>query len=45
MQDRAGWYMTAGRGLVMYFMPGHTVHEFENPVYAQILVNAVTFKP
>jgi len=45
MQDRAGWYMKAGRGLVMYFMPGHTVHEFENPVYAQILVNAVTFKP
>lgn len=45
MQDRAGWYMSAGRGIVMYFMPGHTEHEFEHPAYAQILVNAVMFKP
>ncbi len=45
MQDTAGWYKRAGKGMVMYFMPGHSVAEFENPAYAQILVNAVRFKP
>lgn len=45
MQDRAGWYMPAGKGWVLYFMPGHSIHDFENPVYAQILTNAVTFQP
>ena len=45
MQDTAGWYKQAGRGLVMYFMPGHSAKEFENPAYAQILVNAVAFRP
>ncbi len=45
MQDTAGWYKRAGRGIVMYFMPGHSVKEFENPTYSQILVNAVAFQP
>lgn len=45
MQDTAGWYKRAGKGMVMYFMPGHSVTEFENPAYAQILVNAVLFQP
>lgn len=45
MQDTAGWYKKAGRGLVMYFMPGHSVREFQSPAYAQILVNAVAFQP
>lgn len=40
MQDTAGWYRPAGKGWVLYFMPGHTVAEFENPAYARILVNA-----
>jgi trehalose utilization protein len=45
MQDRAGWYEKTGRGLVFYFMAGHSGKDFENPVYAQILVNAVLFQP
>lgn len=45
MQDRAAWYMKAGKGLVMYFMPGHSAREFEDPAYAQILLNAVQFQP
>lgn len=44
-QKSAGWYMRAGRGLVMYFMPGHSVRDFENPSYGQILVNAAAFRP
>ncbi len=45
MQDPAGWYKKAGKGWVMYFMAGHSGKEFEDPAYAQILTNAVTFKP
>ncbi|MGE5567641.1 MAG: FG-GAP-like repeat-containing protein [Rhodospirillales bacterium] len=45
MQDTAGWYKRAGRGIVMFFMPGHSEREFENPAYSQILVNAVAFQP
>ncbi|MEN6535266.1 MAG: ThuA domain-containing protein [Bryobacteraceae bacterium] len=41
MQDRAGWMMPVGKGHVLYFMPGHSPRDFENPGYAQILLNAV----
>lgn len=44
-QDTAGWYKKAGKGWVMYFMAGHSGKEFEDPVYSQILTNAVNFKP
>jgi hypothetical protein len=44
MQDSAGWIMKADKGTVIYFMPGHTEHEFENPIYGQILLNAVKYK-
>lgn len=44
-QDTAGWYKRAGKGWVMYFMAGHSEKEFENPAYAQILVNAVNYRP
>ena len=43
-QDTGGWYKKAGKGWVMYFMAGHSGKEFEDPVYAQILVNAVEAK-
>ena len=42
MQDRAGWYKRAGKGHLFYFMEGHSVKEFQNPVYSQMVVNAVT---
>lgn len=41
-QDTAGWYRRAGKGWVVYFMAGHSVAEFHNPVCARILVNAIT---
>jgi hypothetical protein len=40
MQDRGGWMMPAGRGLVFYFQPGHFARDFENPTFLQILVNS-----
>jgi Trehalose utilisation len=42
-QPSAGWYRPAEKGTVMYFMVGHNASDFDNPVYAQILANAVTF--
>lgn len=45
MQDRAGWYKQAGKGWLFYFMAGHTALDFENPIYGQIVVNAVVFQP
>lgn len=45
MQESAGWILPAERGWVLYFMPGHSAKDFENPVFGQILVNAVRFDP
>jgi Trehalose utilisation len=45
VQDTAGWYKKAEKGWVMYFMAGHSGKEFDDPAYAQILTNAVNFKP
>jgi hypothetical protein len=42
-QPTAGWYRPAEKGTVMYFMVGHNASDFDNPVYAQILANAVKF--
>lgn len=44
MQDTAGWLRSAGKGWVVYFMPGHSLHDFENPTYRQIVLNAITQK-
>jgi Trehalose utilisation len=45
MQAHAGWIKPAGKGTVIYLMPGHTKHDFENPAYSRIVLNAVTYKP
>jgi Trehalose utilisation len=45
VQDRAGWLKPAGRGLVIYLMPGHTKKDFEDATYGRIVVNAVLYKP
>jgi len=45
MQDMAGWLKQTGSGMVIYFMPGHRGEDFNNSVYRQILINAVTYQP
>lgn len=44
MQSHAGWIKTAGKGTVIYLMPGHTKHDFEDPTYGRIVLNAIAFK-
>lgn len=45
MQDRSAWCMPVEKGWVFYSQPGHTEADFENPVYARIIANAVIYKP
>ena len=45
MQDRAGWLKPSGKGWIVYLLPGHTIEDFKNPVYARLVLNAVLFKP
>ena len=45
MQDRGAWYKPAGKGHVFYFQPGHTAKDFKNKNYAQMILNAINFKP
>jgi type 1 glutamine amidotransferase len=44
MQDTAGWLKPADKGWIVYLMPGHTKHDFEDPAYGRIVVNAITWK-
>ena len=45
MQDHAGWVKPAGKGWIVYLMAGHAQHDFENPAYGRIVVNAVIYRP
>lgn len=45
MQDRSAWCMRVEKGWVFYSQPGHTGADFENPIYARIIANAVIYKP
>jgi hypothetical protein len=44
-QDRAGWIKPAGKGWVVYLMPGHRISDFENVAYGRIVLNAIIGKP
>ncbi|UCH10618.1 MAG: ThuA domain-containing protein, partial [Fidelibacterota bacterium] len=43
LQDRAGWIKDAGKGDIIYLMPGHEAHEYENPNISQMVLNAVNW--
>jgi hypothetical protein len=45
MQSHAGWIKSAGKGAIIYLMPGHTKRDFENPTYSRIVLNAFIYKP
>jgi hypothetical protein len=44
-QDRAGWIKPAGKGQIIYFMPGHSLSDFQDPTFGRIVLNAVIYKP
>jgi hypothetical protein len=40
-QVNEGWIKRAGKGWIVYIQMGHTVHECENRVFGQIVLNAI----
>jgi hypothetical protein len=44
MQDRAVWLKKYGEGEVVYLMPGHSAHDFENVNFSQMILNAINWE-
>lgn len=44
MQQHAGWIRKIGKGMIIYLMPGHSVRDFQNTIYSQMVLNAVLYK-
>lgn len=44
-QQTAGWIRRAGKGWVVYLMPGHTSGDFGDDVYGRVVLNAIIWKP
>lgn len=44
-QDRSGWLKKAGKGWIIYFQAGHSSSDFQNPLYLQMIQNALTWNP
>jgi len=45
MQDRAVWLKPYGEGHIVYILPGETPADYENPKIAQMILNAIVWKP
>ncbi|UCH61775.1 MAG: ThuA domain-containing protein [Fidelibacterota bacterium] len=43
MQDRAGWIKRAGKGDIIYLLPGHEPSDYENRNISQMVLNAVNW--
>ncbi len=41
----AGWTKPSGKGLIVYIQMGHSTHEYQNPAVAQMVLNAIVWKP
>ena len=41
----AGWAKPSGKGLIVYIQMGHSAHEYQNPAVAQMVLNAIVWKP
>lgn len=44
MQPTSGWYQKAGQGWVFYFQAGHSISDFENENFRQILLNTLKWQ-
>lgn len=44
MQDRAAWIKDAGKGKIVYFMPGHSDLDYQNKNVSQWVLNAVVWE-
>lgn len=44
-QPTNGWTKPSGKGWIVYLQMGHSAHEYRNAVVAQMVLNAITWKP
>jgi len=45
MQDRGAWIKEQGKGIVVYFMPGHTASDYQKNGISQMILNAIRWAP
>lgn len=44
MQNHASWLRKYEEGLIIYLQPGHSVKDFQNPIFSRMIANAVIYK-
>jgi hypothetical protein len=44
-QATDGWLKPSGKGWIVYLQMGHSTHEYQNPSVAQMVLNAIAWKP
>lgn len=45
MEDTSLWYMPTGSGWTFYLQPGHSMEDFANPNFRQLIRNCLDWKP
>lgn len=45
MQDRGAWIKQQGKGIIIYFMPGHAPSDYQKDGISQIILNAIRWTP
>jgi hypothetical protein len=45
MQNAVGWLEPSAKGWIVYLQPGHFATEFEHPIVARMILNAIVWKP
>jgi hypothetical protein len=45
MQDRGAWIKPQGKGIIIYFMPGHAASDYRKSCITQMILNAVWWTP
>ncbi len=45
MQDRGAWIKEQGKGIIIYFMPGHTASDYQKNGISQMILNAIRWTP
>ena len=45
LQDRGAWIKEQGKGIIVYFMPGHTASDYQRNGIPQMILNAIRWAP
>jgi hypothetical protein len=45
LQDRGAWIKEQGKGIIIYFMPGHAASDYQKNGIAQMILNAIRWTP